>query len=185
MNYQFPDGPVNVTLGIVFVLVALSGIGGFLVSRGISRRLTRRGEEVIYERIPQFRRELREEADDLVRKSVEETESPTIADFYAGRLRHLFDGPRDFLQHLFEMNISRYALETEFFNVGRYLSDTEQEVLDDLARIMRRNDELNYHNALQSTLKGWLFLHVPLTYSMLVLIVVHVILVYTFTDGLS
>ena len=185
IDLRVPDGAVEVALAFLFLVVALSGVVGLLISRGISRRLTRRGEEVIFERIPLFRRELRDEAEDLVRRSVADSDSTTIADFYAARLRHLFDGPRDYLQHLFEMNISRYAIETELLSVGRYLSDKELEILDELAHVVRRNDELNYHHALQFTLKAWLFVHVPLTYSMLVTVAVHVTLVYAFSEGLS
>lgn len=185
IQFRIPNGPLEVALAVVFSVIALSGVAGIILSRGIARRLTRRGEEVIYERIPEYRRDLRDEADVLVRRSVDETGSSTIADFYTARLRHLFSGSRDYLQHLFELNLSRYALVTEFMSVGRYLNDREQAILDELRELVIRNDELNYHRALHLTLKAWLFIHVPLTYSMLILIAVHVLLVYVFGDGLS
>ena len=185
IRFRLPNGPLELALGIAFLVVALSGVFGIVVARGISRRLTRRGEELIFERIPQHRRDLLEEADALVRASVDDTGSTTIADFYSGRVRHLFTGPRDYLQHLFELNLSRYTLETEFQTVARYLNEREQAILEDLRLLALRNDELNYHRALQLTLKTWLFVHIPLTYSMLILAAVHVVLVHVFADGLS
>ena len=42
-------------------------------------------------------------------------------------------------------------------------------------------DDLDYQYAMQATLKYWLFLHVPLTYSLLVFILSHMVLVFAFS----
>ena len=52
-----------------------------------------------------------------------------------------------------------------------------------IADLVRQKDGLDYHHSLQLTLKLWLFAHIPLTYSLLIFSVVHVVLVYAFSGG--
>lgn len=182
---RIPDGPLETTLAILFVIVAASGIIGVFFSVALPKRLTRRGEEVLFDRIPAFRDRLRTAADTLIVRSAAETDSTTLADFYVARLKYLFDGPRDFFEHLFEMNLSQYAVRSEIQSVRRYLNDKEQEILDELAELVTRKQDLDYHFTLQAALKGWLFVHIPLTYCMLILALVHLVLVYAFTGGIG
>ena len=73
----------------------------------------------------------------------------------------------------------------DFDLVRRYLNHDEEKVLDWLFERVHEKNQLDYAYALQATLKGWLFVHVPMTYSMLLLVFVHVILVYAFSGGIS
>ena len=49
---------------------------------------------------------------------------------------------------------------------------------------MKKKNELDYQYALQGVLKGWLFIHIPLTYGMLLLAITHLVLAYAFSGGL-
>jgi len=49
-------------------------------------------------------------------------------------------------------------------------------------RVIAKNN-LDYQHALQMVLKGWLFVHIPLTYSLIVVAAVHGVLAYAFIDG--
>ena len=184
IDLRVPDGALETTLAVLYLAVALSGIAGLMISRSFAKRLTRRGEEVIFERIPVFRKQIRDEAGELVLRSVSDLKSTTIADFYASRLKSFFDRPRNFVQHLFGSNRARFAMQTELQSLGRYLSTQEEEILAKLSEVVRHKDDLDYHYALQATLKGWLFFHVPLTYSMLILALVHMVLAYALTGGM-
>ena len=61
----------------------------------------------------------------------------------------------------------------------------ERESLERLSDLVCQKDDLDYHHALQATLKGWLFVHIPLTYSLWILVVLHLVLAYAFTGGMS
>ena len=65
----------------------------------------------------------------------------------------------------------------------RYLNDKEREFSAELRDLVEQKDELDYHYALQTTLKSWLFVHVPLTYGMVLLALVHLVLAYAFGGG--
>ena len=65
------------------------------ISRGrFPAQLARVGEEVIYERIPALRRQVRQQAGDVVLESVAASGATTLADFYIARLYDFFQRPR-------------------------------------------------------------------------------------------
>jgi peptidoglycan biosynthesis protein MviN/MurJ (putative lipid II flippase) len=51
---------------------------------------------------------------------------------------------------------------------------------DRLRRLVERKDQVDYAHALQTVLKGWLFVHIPATYGLILLAMLHVLLVYSF-----
>lgn len=183
IGMRMPDGALEGAIAILFIVVALSGVLGIFISRNFARRLTSEGEEVIFERIPAFRALLRREAEDLVHRSVSESGSATLADYYTARLKPFFDGPRNFMGHLFGSRRARFALQTEIGSLTRYLDESGRHFQAELAELVHRKVDLDHHYALQATLKGWLFVHIPLTYSMLILVGIHAVLAYAFSGG--
>ena len=96
VSYRVPTGWFEETLAWLYALVMLSGFFGLFISRTIPKRLTTRGGEVLFERIPAIRRSLQEQAEALALKSVPDVKSTVIADFYVRELKVFFDGPKNF-----------------------------------------------------------------------------------------
>ena len=183
IGWGIPNGWLEGILALLFVLVAGSGLVGLYLSRRFSRLLTRRGEEVIYERIPQFIVHLREQAEGVVLASAAETGSSTLADHYSRHLADFFAGPRNYFSHVISSSRNLFSLINQIANMERYLNDKEREFSAELRDLVEQKDELDYHYALQTTLKSWLFVHVPLTYGMVLLALVHLVLAYAFGGG--
>jgi hypothetical protein len=175
-----PNGPLEIGLASIFGLVAVSGIFGLIMARSVPQRLSRRGEEVLYDRIPKFRHQLMDRAEALSLRAVEETGSTTIADYYTDRLRPFFDGPRNSLGHVFEIRRRRHHLLDEMRDLERYLNENETAILRDIAELTRAKDDLDYHYALQSMMKRWQFIHVPLSFALIILVLLHLVVVYAF-----
>ncbi len=183
IGFRAPNGALETTLALLYLAVAASGVLGLRISRRFAPRLARHGEEVIFERIPELRRRLREEAEALVVRSAGEGRSTTIADFYADRLLSFFSGPRNFWPHLLQSNRPLHTLQEESAGLRRYLNDQQRQYLDALIELVRLKDHLDHQHALQAMLKGWLIFHVPLTYCLLILALAHTVLVYAFSVG--
>ncbi len=181
LNFRLPTGWFEGTLAWLYALVTGSGIAGLLLSRVLPRRLATRGGEVIYEKIPALRHALRETAEALALGG--ETPSPTIAEFYVRQLSGFLAGPRNFWPHLLDSRRPLNALLSELEDLRRFLNESEQATLDKLTQVVRQKDGLDYHHALQTTLKLWLFVHLPLTYSLMICSVLHVVLVFAFAGG--
>ena len=181
LNFRVPTGWFEGTLTWLYVLVTVSGIVGLWLSRLLPRRLTIRGGEVIYEKIPALRHALHQSAETLALG--EGTRSPTIAEFYGRRLARFFVGPQSFWRHLLESRQPLNVVMVELEELRRYLNEHERATLEKLAQLVRQKDGLDYHHAVQTALKGWLFVHLPLTYSLMIFSLLHIVLVFAFSGG--
>jgi hypothetical protein len=181
LNFQAPYGWFEVTLAWLFVLVSGSGMVGLLFSRVLPRRLTTRGGEVIFEKIPALRHALKTEAENLALGV--DANSPVVAEFYTKRLAGFFFGPKHFWLHLTESRRPVNALLAELDDLRRFASDTERKKIERLATLVRQKDGLDYHRALQLALRLWLFVHIPLTYGLMIFTVLHIVLVFGFSGG--
>jgi len=180
MALRWPTGPFEVTLFIVYALVAGSGIVGLFFSRTIPARLTSQGDEVLFERIPYFIRQTRLRAEKLTVDSVASTDTTTLADYYADYLTDYFDGPRHLPHHLAQSDRPVAHLLEELRSRRRYFHEESQHFVDDLLELIRAKAALDYQYAMQGVLKLWLFVHLPLTYVLMLLVIVHMVLVHTF-----
>ena len=183
IGLRIPNGPLEVTLALLYAAAVVSGLVGLLLSRVMPRRLAARGEEVIFEHIPDMRKRLRENIEDLVARAPSGEPSRLLTDFHERRLASFLDGPRNYWGHLFASTRSCQALLTDFAVLERRLGERERESTEELRTLIRDKDDLDCQESLQGTLKYWLFIHIPLAYSLLILSLVHAIIVSAYTSG--
>ncbi len=136
---------------------------------------------MIYEAIPALRYDLRQQAETLALGA--DSRSPVLAEFYARELAGFFSGSRNFWRHLLDSRAPLNAVIVELEDLRRYLNDQERTTLEKLAQLVRQKDGLDYHCALQTALKLWLFVHLPLTYSLMIFSALHIVLVFAFSGG--
>lgn len=190
-DFSLPDTGFEWALWAGFVLVTLSGIFGTYLSwylqakYGIDERLA-------YDRIPARRVELAQEVHAAVAKT--EPAAAAIAlpapphdawiiDLYAAYLRDFFKGPRNFTAHLIGSQRPLKRLTDEIDNLSRYVDQQGQERLAAIKTLVIEKDRLDFARVYLGLTKGWLFVHVPVTYALIVLTVVHVLVVYAFSSG--
>ena len=181
VDFRLPAGGLEVTVAVLFVLVALSGVIGHVLSRVLPARLTVHGENLVFERIPAYRQELRREVEAMVLKAVEAIGSTTISDFYEERLAAYFARPCNCGSHLFGSPKPLHALLERIDALERFLNPAEREVMAEIAERVRAKDNLDFQWYLQGVLKLWLFVHIPLTYGLLILAAAHGMLAWKFT----
>lgn len=174
---QLPNGLFESVLAGVYVTVFLSGVTGLVVSRCFARRLTGRGPQVLFERVPEYLKALKGEAERLLANH--DRASPLIG-FYSSQLSNRFDRPQNCLCHLVGSTRPQSVLRTKMKSLQRYLNQTDRAVLAELETIVLAKDDLDYQYSLQLVLKYWPFLHVPLTYALLLMSLYHVVLVHAF-----
>ncbi len=184
-RWRFPEGALEVTLALLFWCLVVSGIVGLIISRVFPFRLTTRGEGILYERIPAFRKQLRDEMEALVVRSAAETNSRTISDFYMSQLATYFAKPRHAFYHLAQSERPLKNILEKIQIYQRYANAKEQEMLHEIEELVTLKNNLDYQFTLQTVLKGWLFIHIPLTYSLLILGVLHAVLAYEFYGGIG
>lgn len=178
-----PHGVLDTSLAAVYWLTISSGLCGLYLTRTIPVQLSRVGEEVIYERIPAYRQQVRKKARELVFQSVETSGTSTLADFYSTRLLDYFEQPRGIGYRLRPTTARRRALMREMHDVRRYLSDQEQICCEKLFALVRKKDDLDFHEARQGALKLWLFVHIGLTVVLVLLAALHGLVAHAFHGG--
>ena len=180
IDWGIPNGTLELILALFFVAAAGSGMLGLYLSRRYARMLTLRTEEVVLERVPEFIADLRSQAEAVVMESATETGSSSIADFYSSRLSAFFAAPRNMWLHLQGSRRATFELMTDLDVMTRYLDDQELVYASQLRALVERKDRLDYAHALQSVLKAWLFVHIPATYGLILLALLHLLLAYSF-----
>jgi hypothetical protein len=158
-------------------------VAGLYLTRTIPKQLGRIGEEVIFERIPTFRRQVCQQADGLVLEAVAASGATTLADFYVARLYTFFERGRGAWYLLWPTTTQRKLLMREMQDLRRYLSDQEQPACEKLFTLVRRKDDLDFQDARQRLLKMWLFGHIGLTYMLVTLALSHALLAHAFSGG--
>jgi len=184
-GFRVPNGFFELVLAMFFLLVFTSGVVGLFLTRTLPPRLATRSEEAIYEKIPGLIHRLKTEVEEIVFGCISETETAAVPEFYMRRLKPFFEQPRYFWSHLFHSERAFKTLLTDIGEQNRFLNETEQEAMKNISQRVAVKNDLDYQYALQSTLKYWLFLHVPFTYGLSILIVFHVLLVYAFSGVAS
>src|SRR5450432_2973533 len=181
LDFRAPHGWFEITLAWLFALVSASGVVGLFFSRTLPRRLATRGGEVLFEKIPALCHSLKTDAENLALGA--DAKSPIIAEFYTQRLAPFFAGPKNLWLHIVESRRPLNALVAELDDLRRFVNDVEREKIGKLVALVRQKDGLDYHRSLQLALKLWLFVHIPLTYGLLVFTALHIILVFGFSGG--
>lgn len=190
-DFSMPDTGFEWALWVGFVLVSLSGIlGTYLVWS--QRAKGQIDEGLSYDRIPALLAELQHAF--LV--AVAETDATAaaidlpglphdawIADLHATHLADFFEGPRNFTAHLIGSQRPLKRLTDAIDNLSRYVDQPGQAKLAAIRTLVVEKDRLDFTRVSLGLTRGWLFVHVPVTYGLIVLTVVHVLVVYAFSSG--
>jgi len=180
--WHVPNGMFESILAALYLTVAFSGVYGLYVTRIYPAKLAGLGDEVIFERIPWFRQRLAQQARTLVIQASQT--SDVLGNFYASRLAQYFEQPRSLVYLVSPNGRMRRQLISEIEDLDRYLVDEQRGVGQQLTAMVKQRDDLDYHYAIQGRLKVWMFIHIGLTYSLLVCAMLHMILAHAFSGGL-
>jgi hypothetical protein len=190
-DFTLPDTGFEWALWAGFVLVTLSGLFGTYLAWSL--RVKRRVDDgVSYERIPALRAELARD----VAAAVGETDpaAPRLAlpglphdgwimDLYTTHLRDYFERERNFAAHLMGSQRPLKRLTDDIDGLARYVDQHGQDKLAVIKALVIDKDQLDFARVHLWLGKAWLFVHVPVTYALIALTVLHILVVYAFSSG--
>ena len=190
-DFTLPDTGFEWALWTGFVLVTLSGIFGTYLAWS-QRAKGRIDEGVSYDRIPALRAEL----ELAFLRAVAETDASAaaidlpglphdawITDLYTTHLGDFFQGPRNLTAHLIGSQRPLKRLTEAIDNLSRYVDQPRQAKLAYIKTLVIDKEGLDFARVSLGLARGWLFVHVPVTYGLIVLTVLHVLVVYAFSSG--
>jgi hypothetical protein len=190
-DFSLPDSGFEWALWTGFMAVTLSGIFGTYLSWSLKTKAWI-DELVGYDRIPARRAELARDV-----RAVVAMGDPTAAalalpalphnawmmDLYSNHLHDFFLGQRNYTSHLIGSQRPLKRLTSEINNLSNYVDQQTQDKLTAIRAMVVEKDRLDYARVYLGLSKGWLLVHVPVTYSLTVLAVLHVIVAYAYSSG--
>jgi hypothetical protein len=188
-DFSLPDTGFEWALWAGFVLVTLSGIFGTYLAWSLHK--WGMDEHASYDRIPTRRAELGRDVHAAIAKTDPATAAIAlpappydawIMDLYTSHLRDFFQGQRNFTAHLIGSQRPLKRLTDEIENLSRYVDQRSQEKLAAIKNLVIEKDRLDFARVYLGLAKGWLYVHVPVTYALIVLTVLHVLVVYAFSS---
>ncbi|MEM6331494.1 MAG: hypothetical protein AAF790_14780 [Planctomycetota bacterium] len=180
---RWPDGWLEGTLAAAYWATFASGVGGLYLTRTVPRQLARTSEEFVYERIPRLRREVMEQARAAVLEGAGVGGATTLADYYCDRIDPFLAEPRGLLYAVRPSSALRREVMRELADLKRFLSEAELAASETLFAMVRKKDDLDFHEARQGLLKRWVVVHIALTYLLLTTAAMHAWLAITMRGG--
>ena len=189
-DFSLPDTGFEWALWAGFVLVTLSGVFGTYLAWSL-RAKHGIDERIAYDGIPTRRAELARDVYavakvDLPAAAIALPATPYdawIMDLYTNHLRDFFRGQRNFAAHLIGSRRPLKRLTDEIDALSPYVDKQSQQKLAVIKNLVVEKDFLDFARVYLGLSKGWLFVHVPVTYALIVLSVLHVVVVYSFSSG--
>lgn len=177
MGKLWPQGGYEQALAALFYIVSISGVIGYGMLIIYPKRLTQRDVEVIYERIPGIIGDLRNAAEEVVLACTRDTGSDTLSRHYLETFHWFFQRPRFFFSHVVDADLEDHWVRKQSAVVARYLDAAEKPYLDKLREIAHAKTKIDFNYAVQTVMKAWLFVHVPLAAALMMLAIWHLIVV--------
>lgn len=106
-----------------------------------------------------------------------------LEDFYKNTLRPFFASPQNSFGHMVGSQRHIKKMLEDIEGLDRYLNQEGREKLHAMKLFVLEKDRLDFALVQMRLSKIWLLIHLPLTYGLLVLVVLHVITVYAFASG--
>jgi hypothetical protein len=191
-DFSLPDTAFEWALWAGFVLVTLSGIFGTYLTWSL-RAKHGIDESLAYDRIPARRAELAlavhaaaAQADPAVAAIAlpAPPHDAWIMDLYRTHLRDFLRRPRNLTAHLIGSQRPLKRLTDEIDNLSRYVDQRSQEKLAAIRNLVVEKDRLDFARVHLGLARAWLFVHVPATYALIVLTLLHILVAYSYSSGL-
>lgn len=190
-NFSMPDTAFEWALWGGFVMVTLSGVFGTYLAWSL-RAKGGIEDNINLDRIPARRAELARDLRELITAPdpiAAELSLPAppydawITDLYANHLNHFFEAPRNFSSHLVGSRRPLQRLTNEIDRLSRYVDALGRAKLESISKMTTEKDRLDFARVHLTLTKAWLFVHVPVTYALIVLSVLHILVVYSYSSG--
>jgi hypothetical protein len=168
-GFRQPHGILTWWLWFLSLWVTASGLLGVILQKWIPRLLASGlAIEVVYERIPELIKEIGEKVNALI-----ETCAEPVKDFYQKKLIMALATPRPRLIYCIDITGGIQSRLKQFDYLRGFLPSAEKEKLSKLEAFYKTKLEIDAHYTLQRILRLWLYIHVPASLVLLVLLGLH------------
>lgn len=169
-GFRIPQGMLTFAVWLLSIWTVVSGLAGLALQKWIPKVLASGlSTEAIYERIPVLIAELKEKAEQLVAGAGEPVQT-----FFARNLQVSFEKPRRRFIFFWDITGGIKSRMRRFEYLRNFLSNDDTKTLNQLEKLYRTKLEMDAHYTLQQPLRWWLFAHVPTSWVLFSLVIIHI-----------
>ena len=191
-RFKLPDTALEWALWTAFVLVAASGVLGTYLAWSLKAK---HGMDVALnvERIQSWQEDLARAVQMAVTPVQGPPQDPLALpappyeawsfDLFSVHLRYFFDGSRNSKAHLLGSQRHVTRLLEEIDMLSGFVDAAAQDRLKAIRELVIEKDRLDFALAYRGLMQGWMLVHLPATYALVLLTVLHAIVVYAFSSG--
>ena len=173
INWRVPSGYLETILAVIFLIVSISGIVGLCISRALPQRMQKSGENLIFERIPTHYEQIKQEVIKIVRKAELENESLSLSRFYFYHLRSFLERRPSVLYVFYQVDKKFIKLLQQVKWTQRFLDEQELKQMEEITILIEEKRNIDYQFSATKLLRYWLFIHIPFSYSLIIIGLVH------------
>jgi hypothetical protein len=189
-EFSTPETAFEWALWTGFVLVSVSGVIGTYLAWSVKARL-QINQRTSYDRIPARRLALAREAHAVVTRAdpgaaialPAPPHESWIRELYETRLDSFFKGHRNFFAHLVGSERPLKQLIEPIDELAACVDRQNQMKLAAIKELVIEKNRLDFAAVHLGLNRAWLLVHVPVTYSLVVLTVLHILVAYAFSSG--
>ncbi len=175
-GFRTPSGVLTGTLWGLSLWVVVSGLAGLFLQRAVPVVLNSTvAFEVHLRRIPELVDELRGRAERAVGRGPQR-----VREFYEREMAREMSAPRMVGRELLGKRGAAGRMTSGFEILSRTLPGEGAAIVEELRGLREAKRDLDVHFTLQRVLRGWLWLHLPVSILLLGLVALHVFLVLYF-----
>ncbi len=114
VDHWWPDGGYVQFLAVLMIAVTLTGVLGYALEKIYPARLTHKGSEILYDKIPDACYQIRMEVEKVLFAEIEATGSDTLSRYYMESMEWYFQRPRYAWSHISGGRKPDYWLKQQF-----------------------------------------------------------------------
>ncbi len=182
---SWPETVLEGTLWMLFVLVVASGIIGTFLTNAIPLRLEQLSERLEFHELPKMRSALADKAHNLALSSVQDAGTTKISDLYIAKLHQFFAKPHNTYAHLMGSKRPLKQMLFELEGLDTELESKTRKAIREMRLLVELKTKFDFQYAHEIALRIWLCIHIPATYALIVLSILHVAVIYAFRSGVA
>lgn len=182
-KFQWPNGIFESLMAVFFLLVVMSGLLGVYLSRSLPSLMNNRAERIFLSRIPGRKYSLAKKITAEVESCIRQGGQERYLAFYRTKIVPFLTGTSNISSHIIASQLPYQRWDEIIAAEKQFMLELEKKSLDNLTPLIHQKIDLDFQYVMQILLKGWLFVHIPLSFLLMLLALLHIILVYGFIGG--
>lgn len=181
LQWQWPSGYLESSMAVLLIVLSISGVLGLWIKTYYSQRILRQ-DEVVFDDMPHFRKTIQLDIEQVLAEANACCGTTVLSDFYRVKLKPSLLETPPLLWRLVIYPYKRRQLSQQIRGTFCLLDQNTHASLRRLQQLINKKFSVEHRYAKRLFLQRWRYFHQPVTFLLISLIVIHMILVYTFIE---